>query len=280
VNGDALTITILHELPGRLRVRLSRPLSGPVSFDRIVRTHEGIRPTRYTPLTRTVLLRYDPRVIRREELIMRVALAFSLENDARPVRVASRPPGQPLTASVAASGSLVLAALFSRLFGVRGATARRLETAGGLATALAVAAHGWQEVRARGNFDPEVLSVVYLLTALSRGNALSAALFTWFTAFGRHMMQSADFPVELRPVVSEDGDEYEVVAAPADADSGWSRTARVLPAFLEAVAGAGRRGGPRFLSELQDVVKLHGQVLEGMGPWKQGIPVRFGRKTN
>jgi hypothetical protein len=279
MKGKALTITILHELPGRLRVKLSQRLEDPKSFDDIVRSHEGIRPTRYTPATHTVLLRFDPRVIRREELTMRVALAFSLENGARPVRVASRPPGQPLTASVAASGALIIAALVTRIFGVRGIDSRRLESAAGLTTAAAVAAHGWQEVRARGNFDPEVLSVVYLLTALARGNALSAALFTWFTSFGRHVLQSADFPVELKPVLTDAGDEYEVVAAPAEADTGWGHTARALPALLQAVAGGGR-GGPRFLSELQDVVKVHGQVLEGLGPWKQGIPVRFAKKSH
>lgn len=278
MNGGSLMITILHDLPGRLRIKLSRALEDPVSFDRIVRSHPGIRPTRYTPVTRTVLLEFDPRVIRREEITMRAALAFSLENGASPVRVASRPPGQPLTTSVAASGSLLLAALVARLLGVRGVTERRFESAAGIATATAVLAHGWQEVRSRGNFDPEVLSVVYLLMGLLRGNALSAAVFTWFTAFGRHVIQSADFPVELRPVKSESGDEYEVVAAPADAESGWRQMARALPSFAQAFYNVGRRGGPRFLSELQDVVKVHGQMLEGLGPWKQGIPVRFGRE--
>jgi len=273
-NG-ALTLSILHEIPGRIRARLSKALDDPEAFDAVLRTHEGIEPCCYSPVTRTILLRFDTRLIRREELTMRVALAFSLEHDAAPVRIVSRPPEQPLTASVAASGALVLAALVARLTGVSGPTEHRLESAAGISTAAAVLGHGWQEVRTRGNFDPEVLSVVYLLMGLLRGNALSAALFTWFTSFGRHVIQGADYPVEVRPVVSGEDGEYEVVAAPAEAETGWRQLMRVLPAIAEQFAGIGRRGGPRFMSELQDVVRVHGKVLEGLGPWQQGIPVRI-----
>lgn len=273
----ALTVTILHELPGRMRVKLSLPLENPAKFERLLRTHEGIEPIRYTRVTRTVLAQYDPKLIRREELTMRVALTFSLENNADPVRIISRPPGQPLTTSVAASGSLLLAALISRLLGARGVTSKRLDSFAGLATAGAVLGHGWQEVRARGNFDPEVLSVVYLITAMLRGNALSAAMFTWFTAFGRHVLQGADYPVEVRPVAGKEEGEYEVVAAPAEADSGWGQMTRALPALIRYFAGAGHGGGPRFMSELQNVVEVHGKVLEGLGPWERGIPVKFGR---
>ncbi|UCH83117.1 MAG: hypothetical protein JSW50_11690 [Candidatus Latescibacterota bacterium] len=274
---EPLSVTILHEIPGRMRVQLSLPLEDPPNFDRLLRSHEGIDPIQYTPATRTVLLNYDPMLIRREELTMRVALTFSLENNEEPVRIVSRPPGQPLTTSVAASGSLLLAALSARLLGARGVTGQRLERFAGLATATAVLGHGWQEVRSRGNFDPEVLSVVYLITSMLRGNALSAALFTWFTAFGRHVIQGADFPVEVRPVEGKGEGEYEVMAAPAEADTGWGRAARAVLALGHYFGSAGQGGGPRFMSELQNVVNVHGKVLEGLGPWDRGIPVRFGR---
>jgi hypothetical protein len=276
-NG-ALTLTILHQMPGRLRVKLSLPLGDPEMFDAVLRTHEGIEPVRYTPVTNTVLLRYDPVLIRGEELCMRVALTFSLEHEAAPVRIVSRPPEQAFTASVAASGSLLLAAVVARLFGVRGLTSRRLESAAGVSTAAAVLGHGWHEVRETGNFHPEVLSVVYLLMGMLRGNALSAAVFTWFTSFGRHLIESGDYPVEVRPVASGKDGEYEVVAAPAEAETGWRQMMRVLPAMAEQFANVGRRGGPRFMSELQDVIRVHGKVLEGLGPWQKGIPVRISRR--
>ena len=87
----------------------------------------------------------------------------------------------------------------------------------GLTTAGAVVHHGWAEYRLRGNFDPEVLSVTFLLTALLGGNALPAAIFTWISTFGRHLVRLPSPGVEVRPAQtgrSGASPRFEVVVAP------------------------------------------------------------------
>ena len=59
----------------------------------------------------------------------------------------------------------------------------------GLGTAWAVVDHAWKELRERGTFDPEVLSLAYLVTAFVRGNFLTASVVTWLASFGRHLVR-------------------------------------------------------------------------------------------
>ncbi len=268
---EPLAVTILHEIPGRLRVRLSHALADAAAFGRILCSHAGIEPIRYTPVTRTVLLRFDPTSIQREELLVRLALALSLEHDALPVRIEANPPERELTASVAASGALLLIAGFGRAIGLTETGQRTLDRIAGLTTGSAVFAHAAQELRQQGAYHPEVVSVAYLAVGMLRGNIWPAAVLTWFASFGRHLLKLEDRAIEVRP--GSDGDDPEVVACAAPI-SGWQAWLRLFPAVLRAIGGAGPTGGD-LLANLHEVSKLHDQVLDSLGPWKKGIPLRL-----
>ncbi|MBD3257570.1 hypothetical protein GF377_03990, partial [candidate division GN15 bacterium] len=47
-NHIAPTITIVHEIPGRMRYRLSRKLDDPAALTSRVRGHDGIEDVAYT----------------------------------------------------------------------------------------------------------------------------------------------------------------------------------------------------------------------------------------
>jgi hypothetical protein len=74
--------------------------------------------------------------------------------------------------------------------------------------------HGWREVRERGYFDPEVLSLGYLVMAFFMGNFLKASVVTWLMTFGRHLLDAPRASIEVRPVeITQEGDaapRYEV----------------------------------------------------------------------
>ena len=56
------------------------------------------------------------------------------------------------------------------------------------ATLAAVAEHGYQELHARGSFDPEVMSVVYLINSIGKTNGMQASALAWALTFGRHLI--------------------------------------------------------------------------------------------
>jgi hypothetical protein len=50
----------------------------------------------------------------------------------------------------------------------------------------------------------------------------------------------------------------------------------VLPKVLRhAVAGEGPRRRPNLLGEIERISLLHGEVLDSLGEWRQGIPLKI-----
>jgi hypothetical protein len=150
----------------------------------------------------------------------------------------------------------------------------------GLGTAWAVVDHAWKELRQRGTFDPEVLSLAYLVAAFVRGNLLAASMVTWLASFGRHLVAIPSTGVQVRPVeVCGRGNgqsRYEVMIGP-DVDAPERvRIVSALQGLLKyAITGGGAHPFRTLLEELEDVSKVHGEVLEGFGRMPQGIPIRF-----
>jgi hypothetical protein len=270
----ALALTITHRLPGRLRLRLSRPLNDPSMLTRHVSQHDGMLGISYTPVSGSVLVLSDPGRVAQEEIVLRVALALSLDHGAEPVRVYSDPSAPHLGPPAVLSGVALLVAVVAHL-GRRAHTGADL--AAGAATLWAAADHGWGEIRQRGTFDPEVASLFLLVAAMVRGNTLPAALLTWFSTFGRHLVEAPRTAVEVRPMQlsgGPDGPRYEVAVAPVQAEARGVPLLRAVPSLL-MYAFTGARGGlaTGLINDMREVSRLHHSVLEGLGTTTGGFPL-------
>jgi hypothetical protein len=274
-------VTVVHSLPGRVRARLSL---APRDVPRMlggVREHPGLESISFSPLTRSVLARFNPHEISQEEIVLRIAFHLSLDCNSQPVRLLAEPEQQPaLGATAAASAALLAASLVMRGFQGPKGRPNGWDWLAGLGTAGAVVDHAWKELRQRGRFDPEVLSLAYLVTAFGRGNVLTASVVTWLASFGRHLLAIPPSGVQVRPVEvpgrGKGRSRYEVMIGP-DVDA--PERARILSALQGllkyAITGGGAHPFRTLLEELRDVSKVHGEVLEGFGRMPQGIPIRF-----
>jgi len=272
---------VVHSLPWRVRARLSvtprdvqRMLAG-------VREHPGMESISFSPITRSILARFHPHEISQEEIVLRIAFHLSLDCDSVPVRLLAEPEQRPaLGVSATASAAAVVLSLVMHGLKTVDGSATRWDWLAGLSTAWAVVEHGWQELRERGRFDPEVLSLAYLVTAFTRGNLLTASVVTWLASFGRHLVAPPPSGVQVRPVeVRGRGNgqsRYEVMIGP-DVDA--PERVRILSALQGllkyAITGGGAHSFRTLLEELRDVSKVHGELLEGFGRMPQGIPIRF-----
>jgi hypothetical protein len=272
------TVTIVHEIPGRVRYRLSEPLRDASALEQRVRGHAGIDRVAYTALTRSVLVQFDPEHVTAKELAVRVGMAFSMDGDLVPVRVFSTYEHREMSAVAFLAGATLLSSVAMRIYHREGL--QPLEVGAGLVTGLATLEHGYQEVQERGEFDPEVLSVIYLITSFFRGNLLPASVVTWLATFGRHLVRHTSPGVEIKAVrldpLSAADPEYEVAVSPAVSQSGWHRLVTMLPRVLHTLTGgreASRRGS--LLSDIERMSQMHGQVIDGLGEWRHGIPVRI-----
>jgi hypothetical protein len=274
-------VTVVHSLPGRVRVRLSVVPGDVQRMLAEVREHPGIDSISFTPITRSILARFSPREIRQEEIVLRIAFHLSLDCDSAPVRLLAEPEQRPalgVSATVSAA-ALASSLVIHGLKTVKGSPTR-WDWLAGLGTAGAVIDHAWKELRERGTFDPEVLSLAYLVTAFVRGNFLTASVVTWLASFGRHLVAVPPTGVQVWPVEvrgrANGPSGYEVMIGP-DVDAPERvRMVGALQGLLKyAITGGGAHSFRTLLEELRDVSKVHGEVLEGFGRMPQGIPIRF-----
>ena len=272
-------LTIVHELPGRLRMKVLYPLEDPKRLETSVKGHVGILYVEYTPITRSILVRFDVREVTREEIIIRVGLSLALAYGS-PVQIFTEPEHHEMSDSAFYSAMLLVVALTNRVVSRAYKSGSWLEWTVGLGTAWSVLEHGVSEVKERGNFDPEVLSVVYLITALLKGNFLPAAIFTWLTTFGRHLIHGTTTGIEIRPM--EFADEhaenpyYEVVITPVNPASEKRMLLNLLPSIVKyAATGRSEGGHGNLIDEIRNVSKLHGEVIEGLGGLRTGIPLKI-----
>ncbi len=272
-------VTIEHELPGRLRLRLSHVLRQPERMRRLVAEHAGVGEVQYTAVSRSMLVRYDSKHISTEEIVIRIATGLSLEHDNAAIRVLTRPPTRELTDSAFYSGVVLLAALALRLVGRYPAASTALDRIASFTTAGAALHHGWVDYRLRGNFDPEVLSVTYLLTALLGGNALPATIFTWISTFGRHLVRLPTQGVEVRPAqIGRDSrsPQFEVVVAPDRTPPDKMTFFGMIPSMLfQAITGRTVGQHASLIEDIRRIAQMHDQVLEGASGFQRGIPLRI-----
>jgi len=267
-------ITVVHSLPHRRRLRLSESPENIGQFLMQVRDHDGIGQLDFNRISRSLLVQFDPQKVHGEEIMMRIAVALSEQKGLVPVYLLTAPAQTRIPAEAWLSGAVLLGAYGLHL-GTGRSQPRTAEWVGGLATAAAVFEHARQEKVQQGTVDPEVWTLLYLVFALWRGRTLRAALITWLTVFGRHLTRYAQGAIEIKP--RQSGPRREDVTFEVVLRSGIASPDRVSVTGQLIQSAVGVMGGQagRFVGELQQVVRLHDQVLHGLGRFPEGVPVQF-----
>lgn len=215
----ALHFEVLHAIPGRMRIHLEKPVASAQLFAPI----EGVLRCRYNERIQTLLCEYDPGVIGEDALIERMAGLYAGAVGTRLLHVkrseetgfAMSPTGLLALLLIGADGALNLVG--SQLTGI----SKWFSTG---ATLAAVVEHAYTELQLRGSFDPEVMSVVYLINSIGKTNSVQASLVAWAATFGRHLIPRA--PREQVYLVRREGDR--VVLQPVDSGRGGRDFASIM----------------------------------------------------
>ncbi len=193
----ALHFEILHALPGRLRVRIEKPIDS----DQIFRNVDGVLQCSYNPKIRTLLIEYDPDAVSENNLIVRLAAVYACEKKTKLLHIRH---SEEKGFSMGPTGGMALALI--GLDGLLKLTGAQLSGVSGWfstgATLAAVVEHGYQELQTKGSFDPEVMSIIYLINSIGKTNTFHASLLAWVVTFGRHLVPKA--PMEQVYLVHTD----------------------------------------------------------------------------
>ncbi len=274
---NSLTVILLHQLPGRIRLKLSHPPHNENRFYDGMKAHDGVVDISFNKISKSLLITHETGHLTVEEILLRTAIALSMEYGYQPVRVSLGNETEVMTDGAILAGLLLLAAGGVQIGG-RTAGLLWLNRAAGLGVAAAVVEHGWHEAREHGYIHPEVLSVGYLAASWFRGNILRGATVTWFASFGRHLLQGPEKCIDVRPLQKNyDGDEprtYQISLAPGQYPRSpllsWAQS------FLGILGLGGIGGGSSLLfKEIQNMAQAHDRVLEGLELQPNGIPLTF-----
>jgi hypothetical protein len=105
-------------------------------------------------------------------------------------------------------------------------------------------------------------------------------VITWFTTFGRHLLDAPRRGVMVTPVAlkDEDSDEprYEIrVSRDLDLPERDRIVGSVQALLKFAITGGAAHGERNLVDELRDVSRIHGEVVEGLGQARHGMPLKF-----
>ena len=236
---QALHVTILHALPGRLRLQYEIPVPGPGLYETI----NGMTACTYNPVLRTMLCCYDAQIATEKQMLMSICGTYAAQVHAPLIHVRH---AEEERFSLTASGGLSLISIAAdALVEASGLTSQALHTFTkwlSVGTTLtAIVEHGYTELMSRGSFDPEVMSVVYLVNALGRPNTLPACAIAWGLTFGRHLLPTD--PRETAWLVREQGNGQVTLTPVAVTRDRTEAVGALLSRSLDVMAHRGVSAG-------------------------------------
>lgn len=227
------TIVIAHKIKGRIRIKLSHPLrNGEELMKNLVKKDE-IYKANYTDITKSILIEYNPYRISEDEVIIRVIALYSKSYDMIPIRLIYESKKKNLPPM--ACYSLVMLGIggISKYITMNQQISDFINWAVVGTTIGAIGEHAYNEVNERGYFDPEVVSVMYLINSVTKGEFLLPSAVTWLTTFGRHLIELSygGLMISVREFKNRDGNKYFDVSVKTDNE--LSKGAGIIRVFLE-----------------------------------------------
>lgn len=227
------TIVIAHKIKGRIRIKLSHPLrNGEELMKNLVKKDE-IYKANYTDITKSILIEYNPYRISEDEVIIRVIALYSKSYDMIPIRLIYESKKKNLPPM--ACYSLVMLGIggISKYITMNQQISDFINWAVVGTTIGAIGEHAYNEINERGYFDPEVVSVMYLINSVTKGEFLLPSAVTWLTTFGRHLIELSygGLMISVREFKNRDGNKYFDVSVKTDNE--LSKGAGMIRVFLE-----------------------------------------------
>ena len=269
-----LSIHIPHNLPGRVRLRFSRPLQDIEKLKLNVMEHEGINQMLYSPVTKSMLVNFDEKDVDLQEVMIRTALAFSIENNLKPVYVTRKTERQFITPKGIVAGLSIIASGVTTLLLPRWPFQKSMDWLTAITTSAAVLEHAAYDYRKKGSVDPEVLSLVFLANrTVSGGNLVFPSVLTWLATFGRHFSSREGEGILLEIRKTEDKEQnYEVNVSKHAANTGYMDLLNVFAEkFLSSEAGFDNT----IFEKSKTLLKSHKTNLEGIGEKVNRIILNF-----
>lgn len=262
-------VSILHNIPGRIRVCISWPPKNIERFEKGILLHKGIESVKYNPITKSLLIYYNPTLVSQMELVIRVAISLSLDYNLIKVSICNNSSMKGLHTWDCYSGISLLAAWYAKIMGGSLQVQNGLNWNASVSTIAAILKHAYLEVKNNGMYDLEVLSIIYLINATLKGNLLVGATITWLATFTRHLLEYQDDGIVLTAfkVCEEESNftYYDVAIRQENDSDALKKAIQIISNSLNKLVGTYSNSKEIALkNQIKMVSKDHGNILEGI----------------
>ncbi|NOU60714.1 hypothetical protein [Marinifilum caeruleilacunae] len=271
-----LVLKIKHRLNNRLRINFSKPIKHFKKLKSQVLEHSGIESFDYNPLSQNVLVFFNNEVVKANEILIRVAVAYSVENNMIPVKITQKGKGEFITSKGIFSGLCIVTAVTLNLFSKNLILKKATNWISAVTTAAAVIEHAEFDYRKKGSVDPEVLSIGLLVNSVvSNQRLLIPTALTWVSTFGRHFSTNDNEGIVLE--VARKKEENKKIYYHLNVSKLPNR-GTVADLFHQlSKSFALTRGGFRntMFDGSKDLMNSHDEFIEGVGKNINGMVLHF-----
>lgn len=212
-----LSITVLHRLPNRVRIKLSLPMKDPKNFYKTIKHNLSRLNFKYNYRSHSLILEFEPSEILLQEIIYRVGIAFSIENGLVQVRLLEGYEYKSISPIALYALAAITAAGFNKFINPNDLKLQNsMNTFAMGITVGSVLEHAYSEVKRRGMFDIEILPALYLLKSFIEETKLSTVLIMWLTTFGRHLTVPRQTGKILKVFRTKNSNSYQYTATILD----------------------------------------------------------------
>lgn len=269
------TIVVAHKILGRVRFKLSHPIKNSLDTMEELTKKEGITEARYTDITKSIVVSYNPYKIPEEEVIMRVIAMYSKNYDLIPIRLIYNSKKKNMPPMAYYSLLTLIIGGISRYIPMNPKISEIINWAVVGTTIGAIGEHAYKEINEKGYFDPEVVSVMYLVNSIGKGKFLIPSAITWGATFGRHILEMSygRMLISVKEFKNKYSNEtyYDISVMP---DNESSKSANMIRVFLEKfIETEGNTIGKSFMISNKGMSKHEGSLFAGFenGPSFMGM---------
>ena len=272
-------ISIIHRLPGRLRLRIDAISPDWKQMEKDLRGHPGIAIFQYSSVSHSLVVSYESMIIEEAEVVLRIGLSLSVSLELTPVILERETEVGGLGSEEFVVGSLLLILGLLRFHPLFRSRVQMLDLGAVLLSGGSVLAHAVGEMRRDGTFHPETLSVIYLAISAIQGKGYSAALLSWLASYGRHFRGRfiEELTIRAEPRSERRGrrKRYDLTLEPGNVRMAGNALSGYIPALIAHALAGGKPGDERFLSDFRNISESHGRMLEGLEGLADGITMHI-----
>lgn len=277
--SDAPRLTVVHRMPGRIRLSIDGIRPDWVKLENDLRGHPGINVFRFSELIGTVVVDYDRKDIAEAEVVLRIGLSLSVAAGLSPIVVEREAESGDMHPEATIVGAALIVLGIIRFIPGLNTRLRLLDWASAFLAGGSVLAHAAGEFRRDGTFHPETLSVVYLLVSLAQGKGYTGSVLTWLASYGRHFHGRYIEELIIRAEPKGNGrgrrKRYEVTLENGAVKLAGNAFVGTLPALIAHAIAGGKPGDEALLTDFRKVSETHGHMLEGLEGMAEGITMNI-----